>query len=71
MPNVILKKTDTMTHIMGVLQDSLIERIEGLTRKRFTGTLSVRLECAFNQGGLRSIKKNISQEETIEREKSL
>ena len=56
---------DVTEHILEVLKKALAEQIKGLTQKRFTGTLSLRLECVFNQGGLRSIKKNISHEETI------
>lgn len=58
---------ETMSHIMEVLRNALSEHIEVLTDKRFTGILSVRLDCGFHEGGLRNIKKNVSQEETIQR----
>ena len=62
---------DIIPRIVAVLEQALLENAEELTRKRFTGTLSIRLDCAFNQGGLGNINKEISHKETIQREKSL
>ena len=65
------RKGDIVTRILALLQKALDENVEELTRKQFTGILSVKLDCAFNQGGLRNISKEISQRVTIQKGESL
>jgi len=64
-------QSDIASRIVTVLQSALLDNVEELTKKKFTGILSIKLDCAFNEGGLRNISKEISHKEIIQREKSL
>jgi hypothetical protein len=55
--------SDIAPRIIAAIEKALAEQIQDLTAKRFTGTLSITLDCAFREGGLRNVHKEISRRE--------